>query len=124
MSEQLVAFIQDSCEAQICRREKQELGLPIRPYAFVGCLCMNYAHARNADLNLLVALRFLVEERSVTRAARRMFLTQPAMSRVVDRLQIMFEDQLLVRTTKGYEPTHRALTIYAELQQVLPELKH
>jgi DNA-binding transcriptional LysR family regulator len=84
---------------------------------------MNYAHARNADLNLLVALRFLVEERSVTRAARRMFLTQPAMSRVVDRLQIMFEDQLLVRTTKGYEPTHRALTIYAELQQVLPRIE-
>jgi DNA-binding transcriptional LysR family regulator len=83
---------------------------------------MRYTHIRNADLNLLVAFQALMEERSITAAARRMFLSQPAMSRVVDRLQYIFEDELLVRTRNGYEPTRRALTAYAELEQVLPRL--
>ena len=83
---------------------------------------MRYTHIRNADLNLLVAFQALMEERSITGAARRMFLSQPAMSRVVDRLQEIFEDELLVRTPNGYEPTHRALTAYAELEQILPRV--
>ena len=80
---------------------------------------MRYTHIRNADLNLLVAFQALMEERSITGAARRMFLSQPAMSRTVDRLQEIFEDELLVRTPNGYEPTHRALTAYADLEQIL-----
>jgi DNA-binding transcriptional LysR family regulator len=85
-------------------------------------LRMRYTHIRNVDLNLLVAFQALMEERSITGAARRMFLSQPAMSRIVDRLQEVFEDELLVRTPNGYEPTHRALTAYAELEQVLPRV--
>jgi DNA-binding transcriptional LysR family regulator len=83
---------------------------------------MRYTHIRNADLNLLVAFQALMEERSITGAARKMFLSQPAMSRVVDRLQEIFGDELLVRTPSGYEPTHRALTVYAELEQILPRV--
>src|SRR5665213_1663239 len=45
------------------------------------------------------------------------------MSRAVDRLQSMFNDELLVRTAKGYEPTHRASTIYAKLQELLPSIE-
>jgi DNA-binding transcriptional LysR family regulator len=83
---------------------------------------MRYTHIRNADLNLLVAFQALMEERSITGAARKMFLSQPAMSRVVDRLQEILGDELLVRTPSGYEPTHRALTVYAELEQILPRV--
>src|ERR1700719_405680 len=83
---------------------------------------MNYTNIRNRDLNLLVAFDALMEERSVTGAARRLFLSQPAMSHAIDRLQATFKDELLVRTAKGYRPTHRASSIHAELQQMLPKI--
>jgi DNA-binding transcriptional LysR family regulator len=79
---------------------------------------------KDFDLNLLVSLQALIEERGITRAARRLSLSQPAMSRVFDRLQQMFGDELLVRTTRGYEPTHRALDIYSELKQLLPKIEN
>ena len=79
---------------------------------------------KDCDLNLLVSLQALIEERSITRAGRRLSLTQPAVSRVFDRLQVMFGDELLVRTARGYEPTHRALDIYAELKQLLPKIEN
>lgn len=68
-------------------------------------------------------MQALVEERSITRAAERMFLSQPAMSRSFDRLQELFGDALLVRTRRGYVPTHRALHLYAELERLLPQLE-
>jgi DNA-binding transcriptional LysR family regulator len=83
---------------------------------------MNYTNIRNVDLNLLVAFNALMEERSVTGAARRLFLSQPAMSHAIDRLQNAFKDELFIRTGKGYQPTRRALTIHAELQQMLPKI--
>jgi len=48
---------------------------------------MRQTHVRGIDLGLLTTLQALVEERSITRAAERMFLSQPAMSRALDRLQ-------------------------------------
>src|SRR5215469_2084361 len=78
----------------------------------------------NCDLNLLVSLQALIEERSLTRAGRRLSLTQPAVSRIFDRLQLMFGDELLVRIKREYEPTRRALEIYAELQCLLPRVEH
>lgn len=86
---------------------------------------MNYmrdTHIRHFDLGLLATLQALIEERSISRAAERMFLSQPAMSRAFDRLQALFGDELLVRTKQGYEPTHRALHLYAELEHLLPRL--
>jgi DNA-binding transcriptional LysR family regulator len=55
------------------------------------------AHLANLDLNLLVALRELVRERSVTRAAQRLGVTQPAVSASLSRLRRHFGDELLVR---------------------------
>jgi DNA-binding transcriptional LysR family regulator len=80
---------------------------------------MRYTHISKSDLNLLPSLQVLVEERSISRAARRLFLSQSATSRILDRLQEMFRDELLVRTSKGYEPTKRALAIYADLEELL-----
>ena len=55
------------------------------------------AHLANLDLNLLVALRELVRERSVTRAAERLGVTQPAASAALSRLRRHFGDELLIR---------------------------
>ncbi|MBO2458461.1 LysR family transcriptional regulator [Actinomadura violacea] len=57
------------------------------------------------DLNLLVALRALLEERNVTRAGRRIGLSQPATSAALARLRHHFADDLLVRTGNNYELT-------------------
>ena len=83
---------------------------------------MRYTHVRKADLNLLANFQALMEERNVTRAARRMFLSQPAMSRSFERLRQMLNDELLIWTAKGYEPTKRAAQFYAEIEQILPKL--
>ena len=60
------------------------------------------------DLNLLVAFEALIEEGSVTAAAERIGLSQPAMSNVLARLRKLFGDPLLVRTPEGMAPTPRA----------------
>lgn len=78
---------------------------------------------RRTDLGLLYGLIALVEERSVTRAAERMFMSQPAMSRAFARMQALFDDVLLVRTREGYEPTQRALRLCAEIKTLLPQLE-
>jgi len=56
----------------------------------------------NLDLNLLVALRELLRERHVTRAAARVGVTQPAMSAALGRLRRHFNDDLLVRQGNQY----------------------
>src|SRR5690554_6350630 len=70
------------------------------------------------DLNLLVALQVLIEERNVTRAAERLFVTQPAMSKTLQRLRDLFDDELFIRSGRELVPTPRAL----EMQELLPEL--
>lgn len=80
---------------------------------------MQWTHLRTADLNLLLALHFLFEERQVKRAADRFGLSQPAMSRVLQRLRQTFNDDLLLRTRDGYQPTLRGQRIQADLRDVL-----
>ena len=60
------------------------------------------------DLNLLVALEALLEERSVSKAAERLYITQSAMSKTLGRLRDLFDDQLFVRRGSGMVPTPRA----------------
>lgn len=56
---------------------------------------------RTLDLNLLKALDALLDEGSVTRAAQRLSLTQPAVSGMLVRLRDYFDDPLFVRTSHG-----------------------
>ncbi|WIO74097.1 LysR family transcriptional regulator [Porticoccaceae bacterium LTM1] len=70
------------------------------------------------DLNLLVSLQILLEERNVTRAAERLFITQPAMSKTLQRLRDLYRDQLLVRSGRGLVLTPKA----QELQRHLPDV--
>jgi len=84
---------------------------------------MRDVHLRAIDLNLLVPLHALLEERHVTRAAKRSFLSQPAMSRALERLREMFGDPLLVRSGGGYERTVRGERLLRELETLLPRLE-
>ncbi len=74
------------------------------------------------DLNLLKALDALLVERSVTRAASRLNLSQPAVSGMLARLREAFADPLFVRGQRGIVPTERALQLAAPLRQALDEL--
>jgi len=78
---------------------------------------------RKLDLNLLVAFQVLVRERSVSRAAERLFLGQPAMSGALARLRQVFQDEILVRTGRGMEPTTKALALYAQLTPALESIR-
>ncbi|NVJ90123.1 MAG: LysR family transcriptional regulator [Methylocystaceae bacterium] len=69
---------------------------------------MHQTNISNIDLNLLHALEALLEEGSVTRAAQAVNLSQPAMSRALDRLRHVLKDPLLVRAGRGMVLTPRA----------------
>ncbi len=66
---------------------------------------------KELDLNLLKALSALIATESITRMGERLGITQPAASRVMTRLRRAFADTLLVRTSKGYVLTPRALAL-------------
>lgn len=76
------------------------------------------------DLNLLVALDALLEERHVTRAGARVGLSQPAMSNALARLRRSLGDDLLVRTPRGMVPTPRARELTGPLRDLLTRLDH
>ena len=84
---------------------------------------MQAVHLAGIDMNLLVALHALLTERSVTRAASRIGLTQPAMSHALARLRQLLGDPLFVRTQSGMEPTVRALGMAPILSRALGELQ-
>jgi DNA-binding transcriptional LysR family regulator len=84
---------------------------------------MRFTHAGEADLNLLVPLSILLEERHVSRAAVRCGLSQPAMSRALERLRATFRDELLVRANGRFERTARGDRLLVELHDLLPRLE-
>jgi len=67
------------------------------------------------DLNLLVYLQALLEERSVTRAGERLAISQPAMSQALRRLRRHFDDELLVRNGRCYELSALAQSLQDEV---------
>jgi DNA-binding transcriptional LysR family regulator len=84
---------------------------------------MRDVHLRNLDLNLIHPLHALLEECHVTRAAKRSFLSQSAMSRALERLRDMFGDPLLVRNGRGYERTVRGERVLRDLESLMPRLE-
>lgn len=75
------------------------------------------------DLNLLVALHILMEEKSVSRAAARLNLSQSAMSRVLGRLRELFDDPLFVRQGIGLVPTPKAVELQKSLKAPLESMR-
>jgi DNA-binding transcriptional LysR family regulator len=84
---------------------------------------MNLQHLAKVDLNLLVALQALLEEKSVSLAAKRLSVTQPAMSKTLARLRDTFDDPLFARSKRGIQPTPRALALSTELQKILSNIE-
>lgn len=85
---------------------------------------MNIKTLAKADLNLLVALHVLLEEGSVSGAAKQLSITQPAMSKTLARLRDTFGDPLFVRSKRGIQPTPRAQALAPELRALLGKLEH
>src|SRR5205085_388195 len=75
------------------------------------------------DLDNLVALHVLLEERHVTRAARRLGITQSSMSHRLAQLRHALQDPVLVRSGVGLSPTPRALSIAGPLGDALRALE-
>ena len=80
------------------------------------------AHLRDVDLNLLRTIQPLLEERHISRAAKRAFLSQPAMSRALNRLRDTFGDPLLVRSNGAYERTPRGERVLREIESIMRRL--
>jgi DNA-binding transcriptional LysR family regulator len=81
---------------------------------------MNY---RSADLNLLKVFEALMTEGNVTRAARKLSLTQPTVSNALRRLRETFDDPLFVRSGAGVNPTRRAIDLWEPLSQSLHAIR-
>lgn len=75
------------------------------------------------DLNLLVAFEALFEECSVTAAAGRLYLGQPAMSAALGRLRALFEDELLIRIGSKMQPTSKAKAIAPGIKAALQQIR-
>lgn len=75
------------------------------------------------DLNLLVAFEALFEERSVTAAATRIYLGQPAMSAALGRLRTLFGDELFIRVGREMQPTRKAIAIAPGILAALHQVR-
>lgn len=78
---------------------------------------------RTFDLNLLRVFDEVMTERSLTRAARNLSLTQPAVSNAMRRLRETLDDDLLKRNGQGLEPTPHALAIWPTVREALRTLQ-
>jgi len=74
------------------------------------------------DLNLLPVFLALMDERSVTRAAERLGITQPALSNALTRLRAMLQDPLFVRERYGMQPTAKAQELAPAIATALASL--
>src|SRR6202162_2351497 len=77
---------------------------------------------RSVDLNLLVVFDTLMAERNVTRVAARNGLSQPAVSKALNRLRYLFDDPLFVRRDRAMEPTARALELAGPIHGALADI--
>jgi len=78
---------------------------------------------RTLDLNLLRVFDEVMAERSLTRAARNLSLTQPAVSNALRRLREALGDELVRRSGQGMEPTPRALVLWPAVREALRQLQ-
>lgn len=78
----------------------------------------------SVDLNLLVAFEAIFEEKSVTAAAGRLHLGQPAMSAALGRLRSLFDDELFIRMGRNMQPTAKAIALAPEITAALNQIRH
>lgn len=78
---------------------------------------------RTLDLNLLKVFDVVMAERNLTRAARQLALTQPAVSNALRRLREALGDELMVRKGRALEPTARAQVLWPTVRDTLARLQ-
>lgn len=78
-----------------------------------------YIMDRNFDLNLLKTLDALLQEKSVTKAAERLFVTQSAVSKNLNKLREAFADPIFIRNGKALFPTPRALELAKQIKPIM-----
>src|SRR5271154_2152244 len=83
---------------------------------------MTERNLRGVDLNLLVVFDALMAERNVTRAAQHNGLSQPAMSKALNRLRYLLDDRLFERRDGRMEPTARALELAGPIHSALSDI--
>jgi DNA-binding transcriptional LysR family regulator len=84
---------------------------------------MSISNFRTLDLNLLRVLDVVLTERSLTRAARQLAMTQPAVSNAMKRLRDALGDDLVQRSGFGVQPTPRALILWPAVRSALQTLE-
>lgn len=84
---------------------------------------INNMNISKLDLNLLLPLDALLREQSVTKAANKLKMSQPAMSNSLKRLRIMLEDPVLVRTSEGMVPTAKGRRLQPQVEKLLLDLE-
>lgn len=75
------------------------------------------------DMNLLLCLHVLLEERSVSKTAERLFLSQSAVSKQLTKLRALFDDPLFERESKGLFPTPKASSLAPKIHQILLQVE-
>jgi DNA-binding transcriptional LysR family regulator len=84
---------------------------------------MKPANFRTLDLNLLRVFDQVMAERNLTRAARNLSMTQPAVSNALNRLRDALSDRLVTRSGYGVEPTPKALALWPAVSEALRQLE-
>ncbi|PUE07329.1 LysR family transcriptional regulator [Limnohabitans sp. WS1] len=82
---------------------------------------MSQSDIRSLDIGMIRTFDALMRERSVSRAAARLFLSQPAVSASLARLRKIFNDPLFIRTGHGVSPTPKALRLAPKIEKTLFE---
>jgi DNA-binding transcriptional LysR family regulator len=84
---------------------------------------MSMPNLASVDLNLLLVLHTVLEEKSATKAAKRLHVTQSAVSNSLSRLRAIFEDPLVVRSASGLVATPRAVALAPHLAAAVVQLR-
>ncbi|GAM61034.1 transcriptional activator for leuABCD operon [Vibrio ishigakensis] len=74
---------------------------------------------RGVDLNLLTIFEVVMQERNMTRAAKVLGMSQPAVSNAIARLKDVFNDDLFIRHGRGIQPTSRAEVLFSSINNAL-----
>jgi DNA-binding transcriptional LysR family regulator len=79
---------------------------------------------RSMDLNLLAIFEAIIEERNVTRAAKRLGMSQPAMSNSLNRLRVSFDNPLFLHDGRTMRPTNLAIEIAPNVHEALALIRN
>ena len=77
----------------------------------------------NIDLNLLTIFEAILKERNLTRAGKRVGLSQPATSNALGRLRTIFNDPLFIRTSQGMQPTPLSEELTAPINKIMNSIR-